>query len=129
MTIQIEDIVPQLKAEKEQRQSERVEQLRHQAGVGTAAEAITGDPKWSIYLNHLNSLIESAERQVRGYEQTLSNGDFLGGKEYGQAKVKLSDSRGFLKGLKQSTDLLTILINQGEKAAQEIYELTKQEIS
>ena len=129
MTYQIEDLADTLKAEKEQRQSEQVEQLRQQVGVGTAISPITGDSKWAIYLNHMNSLIESAERQVRGYEQSLSNGDFLGGQAYGQAKVKLSDSRGFLKGLKQSTDLLTILINQGEKAAQEIYELTKQEIS
>ncbi|KKK69162.1 hypothetical protein LCGC14_2936790 [marine sediment metagenome] len=129
MTIQLEDIAPQLKAEKEQRESQKLEELRHTVGVGTAVATITGDSKWAIYLNHMNSLIESAERQVRGYEQSLSNGDFLGGQAYGQAKVKLSDSRGLLKGLKQSTDLLTILINQGEKAAQEIYELTKQGIS
>ncbi len=129
MTIQLEDIAPQLKAEKEQRDSVRLEQLRQQVGAGTAVSEIQGDSKWSVYLNHMNSLIESAEQQVRGYEQALSNGDFLGGKAYGQAKVKLADSRGFLKGLRQSTDLLTVLINQGEKAAQEIYELTKQGIS
>ena len=129
MTYQIEDIAPQIKAEKEQRESQKLEELRHRVGVSTVVATITGDSKWAIYLNHMNSLIESAERQVRRFEQSLSNGDFLDGKAYGQAKVKLSDSSGFLKGLKQSTDLLTILINQGEKAAQEIYELTKQEIS
>jgi len=129
MTIQLEDIAPQLKAEKEQRDSQRLEELRHQVGVGTAVGEIQGDSKWAIYLNHMNSLIESAEQQVRRCEYPLSNGDFLDAKAYGQAKVKLSDSRGFMKGLKQSTDLLTTLINQGEKAAQETYELTKKEIS
>ncbi len=129
MNIQIEDIAPQIKAEREAQQSEQVEQLRQQVGAGTAVSEIQGDSKWSVYLNHMNSLIESAEQQVRGYEQALSSGDFLGGKAYGQAKVKLSDSRGFLKGLKQSTDLLTVLINQGEKAAEQIYQLTKQGIS
>ena len=129
MTYQIEDIAPQLKAEKEQRQSSLVEQYRQQVGVGIAVGEIPGDSKWAVYLNHMNSLIELAERQVRGFEQSLSNGDFLGGTAYGQAKVKLADSRGFMKGLKQSTDLLTTLINQGEKAAQDIYQLTKKEIS
>ncbi len=128
MTIQLEDIAPQLKAEKEQRESSMVEQFRQQVGVGTAVGEILGDSKWAVYLNHMNSLIESAEQQVRGYEQALSNGDFLGGKAYGQAKVKLSDSRGFLKGLRQSTDLLTALINQGEEAADEIYRLTNEKI-
>jgi len=71
MTYQIEDIAPQLKAEKEQRDSQRLEQSRYTVGVGISVAEIQGDSKWAVYLNHMNSLIESAERQVRGWTYSL----------------------------------------------------------
>ncbi len=128
MTIQIEDIAPLIKKEKEDRNAKQLEQLRLQVGVGTAVSEIQGDPKWSIYLGHQNALLDSAEQQVRGYEQSLGSGEFLTPEKYGQIKVKLADSRGFVRGMRQSMALLTDLINNGEKAAEQTFQLTKNKI-
>ena len=129
MTYQLEDIAPQLKKEKEERQSQQIEQLRYQVGVGNAVSEIGGDTKWSVYVGHINALIESAEQQVRGFEQSLGSGEFLGPEKCGQVRVKLADARGFAKGLKQSTQILVDLVEKGEKAAEQTYQLTKDEIS
>ena len=127
--MQLEDFADDFKAEKEQRQSEHLEQLRQQVGVGNVVAEIQGDSKWHVHMNHMNVLIENAEREVAGYQQSLSDGDFLDPKTYGQVRVKLAQAKGFVRGLKQSKDLLTVLVERGEKAGQEMFELTKGEES
>lgn len=125
MTYQLEDFADDFKAEKEQHQSEHLEQLRQQVGVGNVEAEIQGDSKWHVHMNHMDVLIQTAEREVAGYQQSLADGDFLGPEKYGQVRVKLAQAKGFVRGLKQSKELLTVLVERGEKAAEEMYQLTK----
>lgn len=113
---QLEDIMPYLKAKEKEAKDERVEQLRHQWGVGVVMSELQADPRWAIYGNHLKALQEYEEAKVKNYQGQLLNKDFLTPKNYGQLKVALAKAEGIVAGFQQALDLAKQLIEQGEKA-------------
>ncbi len=86
---------------------------------------LQSEAKWSIYTDHVKATVEGYEKTAEGYKAKLSGLDFLTPQEYGELRVKLADTQGLIKGLTLGLTLVTALITQGEKAAQDIAVLTK----
>jgi len=128
MSIQLEDIALRLKQQRDLKQTEKIEQFEHQIGVASQMSELKADSKWSIYLGHIEAIASDYERQSKGYLQSLSGAEFLEPRQYGEFKVKLAKSEGFADGLKLATELVAQLIISGEKAAEELVNLTRDKL-
>lgn len=126
MTVQLEDVQGELHAERDRLKLDKVEQSRRQMGVASQMGELQAEAKWSIYTDHVKVTVEGYEKTAESYKAKLSGSDFLTPQEYGELRVKLADTQGLIKGLTLGLTLVTALITQGEKAAQDIAVLTKQ---
>ena len=128
MTVQFEDIASELHAARDQRVTDQIESARHQVGVSSQMSELQADAKWSIYCEHIQTLIKNYEQAAEGHQRTLSGNEFLTPQQYGECRVKLSDASGMAKGLTLSLSLVTVLVDRGESAAEELVSLTKGKI-
>ncbi|MEK7110856.1 MAG: hypothetical protein AAB867_03305 [Patescibacteria group bacterium] len=113
---QREDIMPYLEAKQQEEEDRKVDQLRHQAGIGVVMSELQAEPKWAIYGNHLKALQEYEERKVKNYQDRLLGGDFLTSQVYGQLKINLAKAEGMVAGFQQALNLAKELIESGERA-------------
>lgn len=116
MGVTYQDVLPRLEAQARKRRKEREEQAKIAQGVGqTMAELLT-DPRWAIYANHLQAVLESDRKRLNALRDKLSGLAFLNEVENGQARVDAAYAKGHGDGLEWAMRLAKELVEQGEAA-------------
>ena len=116
MAIQLEDTKEWREQKTQEAKLRNLEQMRHQAAVAEVMSELQADPRWAVYGNHLQSILENYEREVKGYEQSLLGHEFLEPKKYVQLKISLATAKGAVNGIRIALNLAKSLIERGETA-------------
>lgn len=127
MAYGLEDLQPHIKKLEKDQQVKILERLRLAEGVGSIMSELQADPRWAIYGNHLEEIKQRYKDQQAGWERILLDGIFLGGEEYGKAKLNQSECRGIVKGIELALNVAKELIKNGEKAAKIVADMVVEE--
>lgn len=92
---------------------------RAQSALGQKMSELTADPRWEIYGRALEQAKEIHERRIEAADQTLL-GEFLDTVNYGKVKVARAYAEGYAKALAFALTAAKELIEQGEKATEEL---------
>lgn len=120
MALDIEDYAPQLKAKAAERQKERTFQLGSQERKGQQMRELVVDERWESYTNDIESLVNLANRSIEAAKMVLEGPKFLTAEQYGQARLDLERFKARKEAYSFVVKLIQALINQGEKAAEEL---------
>ncbi len=116
MGIEYRDVKPRLEIIRKQREAERLEQARIAQGVGqTMAELLT-DPRWQLYCNHIQAVLDPDRKRLNALRDKLSGLAFLNEVENGQARVDAAYAKGHGDALEWAMGLVKQLVERGEAA-------------
>lgn len=98
---------------------ERNNQLLSQREVGRVVSELLADPKWEIFVRHVQELADRS-LALAGREKTRLVNDILKPEEYLECKVKLALYSGESSAFQRVIELAKTLVLRGEEAAKEV---------
>ena len=119
MSLSFEEIQAQQRPQREQARADHVRQLRERQEVGQKMSELMADPRWEIWGRHLESMRDQAKDRLALIEIKLTS-EVLSPDEYLRVKVSQAQARGMWQSYNNALLLAKTLIEQGEKAVEEL---------
>ncbi len=116
MGVEYRDVKPRLEIIHKQREAERRQQARIAQGVGQTMAELLADPRWQLYCNHIQAVLETDRKRLNALRDKLSGLAFLNEVENGQARVDAAYAKGHGDGLEWAMGLAKQLVERGEAA-------------
>ena len=120
MPIDLEDYAPRLQARAAEQKEEKIFQLQSQHRVGLQMRELMLDERWASYVKHIESLVNAANHNFELGKTLLDGPKFLTPEQYGQQKLDIERHRAKKDAYCFVLNLAQMLVNQGEKAAEEL---------
>lgn len=115
----LEELRPYLKLGEAARKSNAAFQLRERQAVGRKMSELVADPRWEQYGRHLDAIKESYIRR-NGVATAKLTGNLLLGDEYLQVKMEQLRTEEAIKALNTALKIAKTLIEEGEKATEDL---------
>ncbi len=116
MGLEYRDVKPRLEAVRKQREAERRDQARIAQGVGQTMAELLADPRWKLYAEHIQAVLDTDRKRLNALRDKLSGLAFLNEVENGQARVDAAYAKGHGDALEWTVKLAKELVERGEAA-------------
>ncbi len=94
-------------------------QLKQQQATGQKMSELAAHPLWEVYGRHVESVKAFNEASVKADEAKLLH-EYLNAEDYAKLKISLAYKHGAIQSLTTALTIAKTLIEQGEKAAEEL---------
>lgn len=128
MSQSLEELKPFLAQDAEERKAMRIFQLRAKMEAHQKISELIADPRWELWGRHIEAMRDVHQAKATTTSKRLI-AEFLQGEEYMKVKMAQIEADAAVKALNQALLVAKTLIEQGEKAAEELKILDKVEQS
>ena len=124
MSQSLEELKPFLAKDAEDRKAARIFQLRAKIEAAQKVSELVADPRWELWGRHIEAMRDAHQVQASSARWRLC-AKFLQGEEYLKVKIVQVEEDAAVKALNQALLVAKTLIEQGEKAAEELKTVDK----
>lgn len=115
----LEELKPFLTQDTEDRKAARIFQLRAKMEAHQKVSELVADPRWEFWGRHIEAMRDAHQARATTASRRFI-AEFLQGKEYVKVKMAQVEADSAVRALNQAILVAKTLIEQGEKAAEEL---------
>src|SRR3990167_5497559 len=98
-------------------------QRQQRAEVGKVMSELIADPRWELYVRHIEENRRRAEALVNRFTAEMLNGPCVSHETYAQQKVELAGAKAQVEAFTIAIDLVQTLIGSGNEATRDLSEV------
>lgn len=120
MSQTFEEMTPFLRKQQAAISANRKTQLQARAAVGQSMAELIADPRWAVYVRHLEELRDREQNNVDVFRHALTDGKVVSQEDYAQQKVALAGAKRYVQAMDTAIKMVSDLISRGDEAAKEL---------